>query len=68
MELNSLVRVADTGVLYQGSKHHEEADEEINIYRLHVGDFRQSSIDRVAEGGHGEDCGDAQTDPGGGCK
>ena len=32
MKLNSLVRVADTGVLYQGSKHHEEADKEIDIY------------------------------------
>ena len=32
MKLNSLVRVANTGVLYQCSKHHEETDEQIDIY------------------------------------
>ena len=68
MKLNSLVGVAHTGVLYQGSEHHEETDEQIDIYWLHVGDFRQGSIDRVAEGGHGEDRGDAQADPSWGCK
>ena len=32
MKLNSLVGVAHTGVLYQGSEHHEETDEQIDIY------------------------------------
>ena len=68
MKLNSLVCVAHTGVLYQGSKDHEETDKQIDVYWLHVGDFRQGSIDRVAEGRHGQHSGHAQTDPSGGCK
>ena len=68
VELNSLVRVANAGVLYQGSKYHEETDEQIDIYWLHVGDFRKSGIDWIAEGGHGEHSGYAQTDPSGGWK
>ena len=68
MKLNSLVCVAHTGVLYQGSKDHEETDKQIDVYWLHVGDFRQGSIDRVAEGRHGQHSGHAQTDPSGGWK
>ena len=49
-QLYPLGCVAHTRVLYQGPKHHEEADEEVNIYGLHVGDLRQGGIDRVAVG------------------
>ena len=47
-ELDSLVGVSHAGVLDQGPEYHEEADEEVNIYGLHVGDLRQGGIDRVA--------------------
>ena len=49
-ELDPLISVSHAGVLDQGPKHHEEADEEVNIYGLHVGDLRQGGIDRVAVG------------------
>ena len=65
-ELYPLVCVAHTCVLYEGTEHHEEADEEVNIDGLHVGNLRQSSVDRVDEGGHGEHSGHAQAHPGGG--
>ena len=67
VQLNPLVSVSYTSVLYEGSKHHEEADEEVNINRLHVGDFGQSSVDRVAERGHGQYRGHSQTHPGWSC-
>ena len=66
VQLNPLVGVAHTGVLYQGTENHEEAHEEVDVYTLHVGHLGQGRIDAVAEGGHGENSGHAQTDPGGG--
>ena len=56
-KLDPLVSVAHTGVLYQGSKDHEEACKEVDVNGLHVGNFRQGSVDRVDEGGHGEHSG-----------
>ena len=60
-QLYPLVRVADAGVLDQRPKHHEEADKEVDVDGLHVGDLWQGSIDRVDQGGHGQDGGDPQT-------
>ena len=65
-QLDPLVCVANTGVLYQGSEHHEEAGEEVNVDGLHVGDLGQGGVDRVDEGGHGEHSGHSQPHPGGG--
>ena len=33
--------VADDGVLQQGAEHHEEADRQVDVQRLHVRDFWQ---------------------------
>ena len=66
-QLDPLVCVAHTGVLYQSCEHHEETGEEIDVDGLHVGDLWQSGVDGVDEGGHGEDRGDAQSYPGRGC-
>ena len=66
MQLDPLVSVADTGVLDQGPEHHEEADEEVDVDALHVGDLGQGRVDRVAEGGHGQHSGHPQAHPGGG--
>ena len=66
-EIYSLVCVSHTGVLYQGPEHHEEADEEIDVNGLHVGDLGQGGVDGVDEGGHGEDSGDTQPYPGWSC-
>ena len=63
-ELDPLVGVANAGVLHHGPEHHEEADEQVDVYRLHVGDLGQGSIDRVDEGGHGEHGGHPQPHPG----
>ena len=60
-QLDPFVRVADTGILNQGSKHHEEADKEVDVNGLHVGDLGQGGIDRVDQGGHGQNSGDPQT-------
>ena len=59
-----LVCVAHTGVLDQGSEHHEEADEEVDVYGLHVGNLGQRGVDGVDEGGHGEHGGHPQPHPG----
>ena len=60
-QLDPLVRVADAGILDQGPKHHEEADKEVDVDGLHVGDLGQGGVDRVDQGGHGEDGGDPQS-------
>ena len=60
-QLDPLVRVADAGILDQGPKHHEEADKEVDVDGLHVGDLGQGGVDRVDQGGHGEDGGDTQS-------
>ena len=43
VEFDPLARVGDGGVLQQGTEHHEEAHSEVDIKRLHVGDFRQGA-------------------------
>ena len=65
-EIYPLVSVADTGVFYQCSKNHEKAHKQIYVDGLHVRDLGQGGVDRVDEGGHGEDRGDPQPHPGGG--
>ena len=65
VKLDPLVGVAHTGVLYQGTEHHEEAHEEVDVDTLHVGNLGQGGVDAVAEGGHGEHSGHPQADPGG---
>ena len=65
-QLYPLVRVAHAGVLDQGPEHHEEADEEVDVDALHIGDLGQGGVDAVAEGGHGKHGGHAETHPGGG--
>ena len=64
VQLDPLVGVSHTGVFDQGPEHHEEADEEVDVDALHVGDLGQGRVDRVAESGHGEDSGDPQTNSG----
>ena len=59
-----LVGIANTGVLDQGSEHHEKADEQVDVYGLHVGDLGQGGVDGVDEGGHGEHGGHPQPHPG----
>ena len=63
-EIYSFISIADTGVFYQSSEHHEETDEQIDVDGLHVGDLGQGGVDGVDEGGHGEDSGDPQPYPG----
>ena len=63
-QVYSLVGIANTGVLDQGSEHHEEADEQVDVDGLHVGDLGEGGVDGVDEGGHGEDSGDPQSYPG----
>ena len=65
-ELDPLVGVTHTSVLYQGGEDHEEAGKEVDVDGLHVGDLGQGGVDRVDEGGHGEHSGHAQPPPGGG--
>ena len=65
-QLDPLVSVAHTGVLDQGSEHHEEAGKEVDVDGLHVGDLGQGRVDGVDEGGHGEHSGHPQPHPGGG--
>ena len=57
MKLNSLIRVSNAGVFNESPEDHEEADEEIDVNRLHVGDLGQRRVDGVAESRHGEDRG-----------
>ena len=66
-EIYSFISIADTGVFYQSSEHHEETDEQIDVDGLHVGDLGQGGVDRVDEGGHGEDSGHPQSYPGWSC-
>ena len=63
VKLYSLVSVANTSILNEGTKHHEEADKEVNVDGLHVGDLGQSSIDTVTEGCHCQDCGHSKANP-----
>ena len=60
-QLDPLVCVADAGILDQGPEHHEEADKEVDVDGLHVGNLGQGGVDRVDQGGHGQDGGDPQT-------
>ena len=41
MEDDPFAGVADDGVLQQGAEHHEEADRQVDVQRLHVRDFWQ---------------------------
>ena len=66
-QLDPLVGVAHTGVLYQGGEHHEETGKQIDVDGLHVGYLGQGGVDGVDEGGHGEDSGDAQSYSGWSC-
>ena len=63
-KLDPLVGVANAGVLHHGPEHHEEADEQVDVNGLHVGDLGQGGVDRVDEGGHGEHGGHPQPHPG----
>ena len=66
-QLDPLVGVAHTGVLYQGGEHHEETGKQIDVDGLHVGYLGQGGVDGVDEGGHGEDSGDAKSYSGWSC-
>ena len=65
-QLYPLGRVADAGVLYERAKHHEEADAQVDVDGLHVGDLGEGGVDGRHEGGHGEHGGDAEAHPSGG--
>ena len=66
-EIYSFISIADTGVFYQSSEHHEETDKQIDVNGLHVGYLGQGGVDGVDEGGHGEDSGDPQSYSGWSC-
>ena len=66
LDLDPLADVADRGVLQQGPEDHEEADGQVDVERLHVGDLGEGAVDGAHESDHGEDGGDAQAGPGGG--
>ena len=59
-QLNPLISVANTSVLDQGPEDHEEADEQVDVDGLHVGDLGQRRIHRVDQGGHRQHSGDSQ--------
>ena len=59
-QLNPLISVANTGVLYQGPEDHEEANEQVDVDGLHVRDLGQRRIHRVDQGGHRQHSGDSQ--------
>ena len=46
-------------------KDEEDADEDPDVERLHVGHLRSQTPDRVEHGGEGEDGGDAEHHPAG---
>ena len=66
-ELDPLVGVANAGVLHHRPEHHEEADEQVDVYRFHVGDLGQGRVDAGHQRGHGEHGGHTQPHPGRGC-
>ena len=45
-----------TGIFNQGAEDHEEADEEVDVDGLHVGDLGQGRVHGVDEGGHRQHC------------
>ena len=63
-QLDSLGSVANTRILDQSTEHHKKADTKVNVYRLHIGNFWQGSVDAGHEGGHGEHGGYAQANLG----
>ena len=60
-KLYSFISVSNTGILNHGTENHEETDEQVDVDGLHVGYLGQGGVDRVDEGGHGEDSGDPQS-------
>ena len=61
-ELYPLGGVAHTGVFYQCTKDHKKADAQVNVYRLHVGNFGQCSVDTRHQGCHCQHRGDSKPD------
>ena len=59
-KLYPLVGVANAGILHHGTEHHEEADEQVDVHGLHVGDLGQRRIHRVDQCGHCKHRGDSQ--------
>ena len=59
-QLNPLIRIPHHSVLYEGPEDHEEANLQVDVDGLHVGDLRQSSIYTRHQGCHGEHCGYTQ--------
>ena len=43
VQLDSLASVADSGILQQSTKHHPEAESQVDIQSFHVGYFRKRS-------------------------
>ena len=59
-KLYPLGGVAHAGIFYQCTKDHKKADPKVNVYRLHVGNFRQRSVHAGHEGCHCEHRGHPQ--------
>lgn len=51
--------VVDRRVLYHRQEDEDEADPEVDVHRLDVGDPRHGSVDPRDDGGHGQHRGDA---------
>ena len=63
-QLNPLVAVADAGVFNESTKDHEEADAQVDVDGLHVGDLGEGGVHAGHQGGHGEHSGDPEADAG----
>jgi len=63
-QLDPLLCVADAGVLDEGAKDHEEADAQVDVDGLHVGDLGEGGVHAGHQGGHGEHSGDPEADAG----
>ena len=61
-ELYPLGGVAHTGVFYQCTKDHKKADAQVNVYRLHVGNFGQSGVHTRHQSCHCQHRGDSKPD------
>lgn len=60
------VGVVDGGVLEQGGEDEDEAHHQVDVNGLDVANSRKGAANSRADGGHGEDGGDAEGDAGGG--
>ena len=58
------VRVVHSGVLKEGGEHKDEAHDQVDVNGFDVGDSGKGRPDSGGDGGHGEDGGDSQRNPG----